>query len=83
MERTRRAMWDSAAKGFDGQEIPENVRNVQKLGIYCKITPILPKRTKKPKMRMGQKPWINTIHYEKPWVNTMGKKILDNPINTL
>ena len=34
-------------------------------------------------MRMGHKPWKNTMHYEKPWDNTMGNKILDHPINTL
>ena len=32
---------------------------------------------------MGKKLWTNTMHDEKQWTNAMGKKILDNPINTL
>ena len=54
-----------------------------KLVIYCNITPIHPKMTKNPKMRMGQKPWTNTMHNKIPWVITMGNKILDHAINTL
>ena len=57
--------------------------NAGKMRIYCNITPILQKMTKKPKMRTGQKPWTNNLHYEKPLTNAMGKKILDRLINTL
>ena len=43
----------------------------------------LKKGPKIPKLRMGHKPWTNTMHYIKPWTNTMGNKILDQPIETL
>ena len=43
----------------------------------------LQKGPKNPKMRMGQKPWTNTMHNKIPWFITMGQKTLEQPINTL
>ena len=57
--------------------------NTRKMEIYWNINPLSPKGQKNPKMRMGKKPWTNTMHNEKPWTNTMDKKILDHRINTL